>query len=117
MICNAGAREVQANILAKSPNARVAVYTVWFNMLPDDSRSRWKPVLTDQRVTNLWDEQRLVGRLLANGRGYAYGAIYDWYFLYGPEATWTDRPSPPQSSGTTVIDHSGQLRQAVQAVE
>ena len=113
MVCNAGAREVQSTILARYPDRKLAVYAIWFNMLPDDSRDRWQPVLNDPRVTNYWDDQRFAGRYYANGRGYLYGAIYDYFFLYGADATWQERPGGWDSTGTTVIDYADQLRKAV----
>ena len=48
--------------------------------------------------------------------GYLFGAVYDYYFLYGADATWQDRPSGWDSSGTTVIDKADQLRTAIAAL-
>jgi len=116
VICNAGAREVQDTMLARFPDRKLAVYVIWFDMLADDSRDRWRPVMHDPRVINFWDEQRFAGRYYANGRGYLFDAIYDYYFLYGPDATWQDRPGGWDSSGTTVIDKADQLRTAIAAL-
>ena len=103
-------------MLARYPDRKLVVYVIWFNMLPDNSRDRWQPVMNDPRVTNFWDEQRNAGRYYANGRGYLFGAIYDYYFLYGHDATWPDRPGGWGSSGTTVINKADQLRSAIAAL-
>lgn len=108
---------MQEGILAKAPNQRLAVYAVWLKVLTGDSRDRWRPVLTDTRVVNYWDEERLAGRFFANGPGYINGAIYDWYFLFGADATWTDRPTAQVAAGTTVITKADALRQAIATVQ
>lgn len=104
------------SILAKNPDRNLAVYAIWLPMLPDDSRDRWRPILTDPRVTNFWDQQRVAGRYYAGGRGYQFGAIYDFFFLYGGDAAWQDRPGGWASSGTTVINHADQLSKMISAL-
>jgi hypothetical protein len=54
---------VQNEILAKNPELRVRVFIIWLPMLLGDSREAWDPaVISDDRVTHLWDERRLAGR-------------------------------------------------------
>lgn len=101
----------------KNPGWRLVVYAVWFDMQAGDSRERWRPVMTDGRVVNYWDEQRVSGRFFANGPGYRYGAIYDWYFLFRADAAWSDRPTGQVGAGTTVIAKADALRQTVAGLQ
>ena len=62
-MCVAGTRWVQHEVLAKYPTANLRVYAIWFDMFPGDAKSKWPAsLLTDPRVTHLWDEGKLVGR-------------------------------------------------------
>ena len=102
---------MQQNILAKYPQGRVRVYTVWFNMLWGDSRDGWdSTVLPDARVTHLWDGQKLVGRWFAAQDGEPHGTAWDAYWLYGPTARWDSAPGPLVGSGGPVINVGGQLQ-------
>ena len=60
-----------------------------------------------------WDDDWATGRWLAEKDlgGYGYqGAVYDVYYLFGPDATWDDVPGPiaaaaqPVSSGTAELE-------------
>jgi hypothetical protein len=50
--------------------------------------------------------------LVANVQGYQ-GSDWDSYLLFGPEATWTSRPTPLRSSGARVFDRIEELSQAL----
>jgi len=103
---------VRSNILQKYPSSDVRVYVVWFNMLPADSRDLVdRKVLNDHRVVNYYDPNRVVGTWFAEHTG-GGGIVWDAYFLYGADATWTDQPGPLVSSGGTVIGSSGDLAAA-----
>lgn len=102
---------MQQQVLEQNPSAPLAVYAVWFNMLPDDSRGRWDPnLLPGSRVTSLWDEQRTAGRYFANGRGVQYGAVYDVWLLYAQDAQWG---SMPLNRGEPIINTLGALTASV----
>lgn len=105
---------MRSNILRKYPDSSVRVYVVWFDMLPGDSRQLVDTrVLNDSRVTNYYDPNRTVGAWFAD-RGGEQGIVWDTYFLYGPDAKWTDEPAPLVSSGSSVIGSSGDLATAFQ---
>jgi hypothetical protein len=93
-VCVAGARWVQDEILEKNPDSELRVYMVWLPVYYSDVRSAWdENVMPDARVTHYWDEERLVGQWLAEHTsadrdGMIYGAYWDRYFLYSPDATW-----------------------------
>jgi hypothetical protein len=99
--------------LDKHPAANLKVYTVWFSMLAGDSRSAWHSgAMPDPRVTNLWDEQRVVSQWLSKHVEGDGGYLWDAYFLYGSDARWENadsRPSALISSGGTVADKRDQL--------
>lgn len=101
---------MRSNILVKYPSSDVRVYVVWFNILPGDSRSLVdRKVLNDHRVANYYDPNRVVGSWFAEHIDRAGGIVWDAYFLYGPDASWTDEPGPLVSSGGTVIGSSQDL--------
>jgi hypothetical protein len=100
---------VRSNILEKYPSSDVRVYVVWFDMITGDSRGLVdRKVLNDHRVANYYDPNRVVGSWFAEHTGSA-GIVWDAYFLYGADATWTDEPGPLVSSGQTVIGSSEDL--------
>jgi hypothetical protein len=66
--------------------------------------------LLDPRVTHLWDAGRVVGRPLVDRFGVDFdGLDYDFFLLFGPEATWDAAPPRPVASGATVVDSSERL--------
>jgi len=88
----------------------VRVYVVWFNMLPGDSRELVdRRVLNDRRVTNYYDPSRVVGSWFADHVDGGGGIVWDAYYLYGPDASWTAQPDPLISSGGSVIGSSSDL--------
>ncbi len=103
---------MRSNILEKYPSSEVRVYVVWFNMLPGDSRDLVdRKVLNDHRVTNYYDPSRVVGSWFAEHTG-GSGIVWDAYFLYGADASWTAEPGSLVSSGGTVIGSSADLAAA-----
>ena len=93
------------------------VYVVWFNMMPADSRELVdRRVLNDSRVTNFYDPSKLVGSWFAEHIDGGGGIVWDAYYLYGPDATWTAEPGPLVNSGGTVIGASSDLAAAFRTV-
>jgi hypothetical protein len=87
---------------------------VWLPVLPTDSRSEWDAhLVNDRRVINLWDPNRAVGRWLADFRHarirYAGGVVWDAFLLFGREARWTGKLSPPLAYGSPVIETRARL--------
>ena len=104
---------MQEQILDEHRSADLQVFAIWLPMLPTDARSEWESgLLDDPRVTHFWDEERIVGRWLAEvdlgGQGYS-GIVWDAYFLFGPEASWESEPGPLVGSGAPVVEASDQL--------
>ena len=105
---------MQSEILKPHPTARLRVYAIWTNKLFGDARRRWDAAgLTDPRVVHLWDGQDASGAWFsAHQPGYD-GDDWDTYLLFGPDATWTSRPTPLRSSGGPVDEQIDALRHAV----
>ena len=101
-------------ILQRYPSARLKVLAVWFDVLPGDSRQFLDTrVLGDTRVTYYWDEARVAGRWFSDHVTGNPGITWDAYFLYGPDARWTQAPGPLLSSNGPVIGSSSELRSAL----
>ena len=90
------------------------MYVVWFNMLFTDSRDRWDgDGLTDPRVRHFWDEQKLVGDWYSANVTHQNGTTWDFYALYGPDATWSSEPPRALSQGGPIIGRRDQLQAAI----
>jgi hypothetical protein len=73
-------------------------------------------VMTDSRVTHLWDEGRQASQWFArNVDGYE-GFAWDVYYLYGPEAQWEDVPYPLLGAGGTVYSLRNSLTSQVTSI-
>ena len=101
---------MQEEILETFPEDELSVFAIWLPMLAGDRRSAWDPdLMPDPRVRHYWDENRVLGRYFAD-KGASFGGVaWDIYFLYGPDASWTDVPEPLISSGFTVIGSKDRL--------
>lgn len=108
---------MQQEILAAYPSANLRVYAVWFNMFPGDSRNRWDGAgLVDPRVIHLWDDQKLVGSWFSAQLTHREEPTWDFYALYGPDATWTGDLPPALATGGTIIGRRDRLLAGVQQV-
>ena len=102
--------------MEKYPGAELQVYAVWFDVLSDDERSAWDAdLMPDPRVTHFWDENIDVGTWLPQQKEYrdliSGPLAWDIFFLYGPEADWTDAPLPVLGSGSTIMGKKESLRE------
>jgi hypothetical protein len=106
---------VQDNVLEKNLSPNLRVYAIWFPMIATDARSRWNwfaGVIDDPRVVHLWDENKVIGKWLAEQpdlKGFDGGVVWDTYLLYGPQARWDLTPSPLISWGYTINNTRGEL--------
>ena len=82
-------------------------------MLATDSRSEVETgLLGDRRTRHFWDEERVVGRWLAEagvGEPPGSGVVWDAYFVFGPDAAWDERPTPVAAHGAPVISATDAL--------
>ncbi len=115
-MCVAGTRWVQTELLQKYPKANLRVYAVWFNMLANDSRSKWPPtLLTDARVIHRWDEPKTLGtwygqrtssirlQLTPDSKWGDGEVLWDSFLLYGANARWDDVPTDLIHWGRTIV--------------
>jgi hypothetical protein len=118
-VCLSGARWVRENVIDRHPGAKLSIYVVWMPMLATDARDEIDvALLQDDRVRQFWDEKRMLGRYLAEadlgGLGYS-GIVWDAFFLFGPQARWTDRPTGLVESGAPVVNETDKLESALGA--
>jgi len=87
-------------------------------MLFSDQRTGWSAdVLTDPRVTEYWDEERVTGTWFAENLGFSFGPIaWDVYYLFGPDAAWEVRPAPLLDFGFTILGRREQLLSNVEGL-
>ena len=115
-MCVAGTRWVQTELLQKYPKANLRVYAVWFNMLANDSRSKWPPnLLTDASVIHRWDEPKTLGtwygqrtssirlQLTPDSKWGDGEVLWDSFLLYGANARWDDVPTDLIHWGRTIV--------------
>ena len=111
---------VQEEFLEEQEKAALKVYAVWFSMVEGDERQAFKPqLLTDSRVTHLWDEQRVVGRWFAeNFEVEDFGGAITWdaFFLFGSDAGWGNKPHPLIGSGFPIRLKREELHRAWNAL-
>jgi polyisoprenoid-binding protein YceI len=133
--CLLGAHWIDQVLLRQNPNLDLAVYAIWFTTVPENLLGpgidpRWdEGTLKDPRVVHFWDPQRLASSWLAEHQTYEgpqhsalartvggliWGsAIWDTYFLYGPQAEWGDDLSGLMSSAYPIAHHWGDIRHAL----
>lgn len=103
-------------LLNKFPSADLKVYAVWFNMYPGDRRSKWRAdLLSDPRVTNFWDEGKLVGRWVVEHKivDHPRSILWDAYLLFGPEARWDALLEPLIGWGAPLYHRRHKLRNEI----
>ena len=84
---------------------------VWVKRWAYDTRAEIDGAgMVDPRVTHLWDAANLVDQGFLDRFGVDFGGLdYDFFLLFDRNATWTQRPPRPVSSGATVIADSDRL--------
>jgi hypothetical protein len=88
------------------------VLVVWMPVLAGDSREAWnRSVISDPRVTQLWDQNQVLGTWLQQHGG----AFWDTFLVYGPKARWTSHPTVPSASGSPIIGATDSLSHALAA--
>ena len=86
-------------------------------MLFGDAREEWDGnVMPDTRVIHFWDDDAMTGQWFAKEIEGYQGVSWDVYYLYGPDATWEDVPSPLIGAGVTIYDKREKLRMEFSSV-
>ena len=69
-------------------------------------------------MTQYWDQEGITGTYFAEadlgGLGYS-GFVYDVYYVFGPDATWSTEPRPLADSGAPVLYEGDKLLAALRA--
>lgn len=106
---------MQREILEAEPAAELRVYAIWVPFLGGTSEAAdvSRRVLPDPRVTPFWDGSALTSEWFATNIDHSSTPAWDVYYLFGPDATWTDVPRPIVSSGGTIIGQSAALKDAI----
>jgi len=92
-VCLRGVSLLQREWLERSDDEGIAVYVVWVPQL--GARPGHVPgaaeLMPDPRATHFWDGEETLGRAYARDLAdRPIGPLWDVYFLYGPDAEWTD---------------------------
>jgi hypothetical protein len=97
------------------PAAKLRVYAVWVPFLGGTSEAAdvSRRVLPDPRVSQFWDGGAVTSAWFAENVDHSPAPAWDAYYLFGPEATWTDVPGPIVSSGGSIIGQSSALQDAI----
>jgi hypothetical protein len=80
-------------------------------MLLPDTNPKVADLLVDKRARHHWDAKTKLGRYVADLLGQGDFPAWDIFLVYGPDASWRDRPD---ATGSPVISESGALEQALQ---
>ena len=101
-------------MLERYPDARLRVYVVWVHRWGTDNRAEIDGGgMVDPQVTQYWDTAGVIGEPFLDRFGVDLGGLdYDFFLLFGPDATWGSSPPRPVSSGGTVISTSDRLASA-----
>jgi len=81
--------------------------------MPLDDRFGVSDVAVDPRASHYWDDDQIVSHALADAFG-ADGLVWDAFYAFDPEATWTERPPTPLSSGAPVVAEIAQLEASLE---
>ncbi|MGI8519713.1 MAG: hypothetical protein ACR2MC_03750 [Actinomycetota bacterium] len=106
---------MQREILEEDAASNLRVYALWLPFLGGTNRAAEvsERVLHDPRVVQFWDGAAATSDWFAEHVEDGAPPAWDVYYLYGPDAQWTDVPAPLISSGGTVIGRSSELKEAI----
>jgi hypothetical protein len=106
---------VQQQILQRNQAAHLHVYAVWVPFLggTEEASDLSRRVLPDPRVDQFWDGAALTSAWFAKNVDHSPGLAWDVFYLYGPDAMWSQVPGPLVSSGGTIIGSSSSLNAAI----
>lgn len=107
---------MQEEILEANPSADLRVYAVWVPFLGGSKDAIDTTVMSDERVSHLWDEPAVTSDWSAVD-AFDSGIGYDYFLVYGADARWTANEAPElTAAGTTIIGRSDELRAAVEGL-
>jgi hypothetical protein len=97
----------------------VRFFAVWVNRGAGDNRgSVDTTILEGERVTQYWDGDGMTGTSFADGAlgGLSDGGfVYDVYYVFGPDAAWSDLPQPVAGAGRPVVEQIDRMLAEIRA--
>ena len=93
-----GARAVHGNVFEKYPDADVSASIVWLPILKKDTFDATIPsvkFLSDSRIQHFYNNNKMVGKAIADSVGWAGHVAWDIYLFYRPFVIWTETPPKP----------------------
>lgn len=109
-----GASALQ-KVLDEQHDQRIRVFVIWEPVLPTDWASpstRTLARLSDNRVSQYWDNERLVSRSL--GEHDRSSLVWDYVAVYEPEKMWDQAPPEPHYSHAPVVEAIDDTKAAIE---
>ena len=113
-MCLQGASALD-KLLSEQRDPRIRVFVVWEPVLPTDLGAPSTMTLrrvSDLRVSQYWDKEHLVSRLL--GERDRSSVVWDYIAVYEPGKLWDNAPPESASSGVPVVRGIDKTRSEVQ---
>ena len=106
---------MQNEVLEDNPAADIRVYVVWEPMLPTDRfRMTRSGLIDDERATHYKDDTQISGKWFGETYGEPGGSVaWDVAYVFGPDATWEEQPSPMLAWGGAVVHMKEELMEAL----
>jgi hypothetical protein len=89
---------VHERVFEKYPAADISASIVWIPILEEDTFDAVKPslkILSDNRIQHYFDNNKMVGKTIADIVGWPGYIAWDIYLFYKPHAIWTETPPKP----------------------
>ncbi len=102
-------------VLSEQRDPRIRVFVVWEPVLPTDLGAPSTMSLrrvSDWRVSQYWDKEHLVSRLL--GERDRRSVVWDYVAVYQAGKLWDHSPPGPASSGVPVVRAIGGTRDEIE---
>jgi hypothetical protein len=83
----------------KFPHEDISGSIIWIPILDDDTFDAAMPsvkFLNDVRIRHYYDNDRVVGKTIADSVGWAGKVAWDIYLFYEPFIEWREKPPNPQ---------------------
>jgi hypothetical protein len=90
---------VHENVFEKYPDADFSASIVWTPILEKDTFDAAIPsvkFLSDSRIQHYYDNNKMVGKTIADSVGWVGNVAWDIYLFYKPFVEWTVTPPNPR---------------------
>ena len=93
-----GARAVHEDIFRRFPDTDICASIVWIPILEKDNLDAALPsvkFLSDNRIQHFYDNNKNIGKTIADSIGWAGNVAWDIYLFYRPFVEWTEKAPKP----------------------